>query len=277
MQQYLFEFTIPFLDRVIRIPGYGGVVLLVYLFSVAYMIIAGRKQGIDRFTAWLLVTELFAVGLLGAILWDYIWTPVYGLLGLGLAPIGGDQGLAWMGAVIGTVAFGVWYIRFLKLDLLKVLDLGAPLLLIGYAIGRFACLLGGCCYGRPTSLPWGIVYPEGLPHYCAPAGVSLHPTPIYASLGGLIALGVLVMVRKRLVKPGQVFLVALGLHSLFRIIEEAFRFDHDPLLLSLTVTQLVSVGLVIAVAALLIFSKRFGLRNQAAAPATKAQPEHVEH
>ncbi|MFH2057263.1 MAG: prolipoprotein diacylglyceryl transferase family protein [bacterium] len=261
MHQYLFQFQLPFGDRVFSIPGYGAVLFLVYLISIFYLIRVGRKVGINSFTAVLIITELVAVGILGSMVWDYIWTFALNTLGVGLGPLGGQPGLAWMGAVLGATLFGIWYIRFLKLDLLAVIDLLAPLFLFTYALGRMACLLGGCCYGAPTDLPWGITYPVGLPDYCAPGGVPLHPTPIYAALGGLLALAILLSVRRWLRKPGQMFLVALGLHSLFRSAEEAFRADHSALWLGLSVTQWFSLATALVVAYLLAKSQRFSLRQ----------------
>lgn len=261
MHQYLFKLQLPFIDRVFSIPGYGAVLFLVYLISILYLVRAGRKVGIDSFTAVLIITELVAVGILGSLVWDYVWSFLLNLFGIGLDPLGGQPGLAWMGAVLGAALFGIWYIRFLKLDLLQVIDLLAPLFLFTYALGRMACLLGGCCYGAPTKLPWGITYPTDLPDYCAPGGVPLHPTPIYAALGGLLALVILLAVRRKLQKPGQTFIVAIGLHSLFRIVEETFRADHSALWLGLSVTQWFSLALALFLGYLLLRSERFGLRS----------------
>ncbi len=261
MHQYLFEIQLPFIDRVFAVPGYGVTILLAGMVAVLYLMWKGERVGIDRFTAVLLIVELLAVGLLGSMIWDYLWTFVLNTLGIGLGPLGGQPGLAWMGAVLGATLFGIWYIRFLKLDLTAVLDLLAPLFLITYAIGRCACLLGGCCYGSPTEMPWGITYPLDLPHYCAPGGMPLHPTPIYASLGGLIALGLLFALRRFLQRPGQIFLVALGLHSLFRIVEEFFRADHTTFLVALSLTQWASLASILIVAYLLLVHERFAIRR----------------
>lgn len=259
MHQYLFHFHLPFGGRVFDVPGYGTVLFLTYLVAILYLVKFGRKAKIDSFTAVLLLTELVAVGILGSMIWDYLWTLALKVTGIGMGPLGGAPGLAWMGAIVGSTLFGVWYIRFLKLDLLNVVDLLAPLLLFGYALGRMACLLGGCCYGKPTDLPWGITYPTTLPSYCAPGGIPLHPTPIYAALGGLIALAILLSVRRHLHKPGQAFLLAIGMHSIFRTIEEFFRADHTPLLFGLSVTQLVSVLLALLIAYSLLMTEKFGL------------------
>jgi phosphatidylglycerol:prolipoprotein diacylglycerol transferase len=73
---------------------------------------------------------------------------------------GGLHGLASVGGVwAGLVA--TWFVaRLLRLDPWGLLDVLAPAALLGLAVGRVGCFLGGCCYGRPTLLPWGIVFPE---------------------------------------------------------------------------------------------------------------------
>jgi len=106
---------------------------------------------------------------------------------------GGHHGLASTGAVwAGLVA--TWATaRLLRLDPRALLDLLAPAGLLALAVGRVGCFLGGCCYGRPTSLPWGIVFPElGLP--------PRHPLQLYSAAADLG----LVLLMPRTAPPGAV-------------------------------------------------------------------------
>src|ERR1700726_2641423 len=65
---------------------------------------------------------------------------------------------------------------FLKIPLLEFLDICSPAAAVGYAIGRIGCLLSGDGdYGRPTSLPWGMSFPNGVVATTDP----VHPTPPY--------------------------------------------------------------------------------------------------
>lgn len=80
-----------------------------------------------------------------------------------------NGGLAWQGGLVLGCLAGILYVRKKKLSLSMILDLAAPYLALGQAIGRIGCFLNGCCYGRPVA--WGIYFPVHSNH--------LHPTQIY--------------------------------------------------------------------------------------------------
>src|SRR5687768_546020 len=85
-------------------------------------------------------------------------------------------GMSFHGGVIAAVAAGVLYMRHRKIPLLAMSDAAAPGIALGYTIGRIGCFLNGCCYGTPTDLPWGVVFPH------AEVPVACHPTQLYATL-----------------------------------------------------------------------------------------------
>lgn len=82
-------------------------------------------------------------------------------------------GMSWFGGFAGGVLTGLVVIRRKQLPILPVLAAAAPALAIGHAIGRIGCFLVGDDYGRPTALPWGVAFPEGL------STVPVHPTQLY--------------------------------------------------------------------------------------------------
>src|SRR5687767_23757 len=84
-------------------------------------------------------------------------------------------GLSWFGGLLGGVAVGSWMLRRRRIPWIAGLAAAAPALAIGHAIGRVGCFLVGDDYGGPTSLPWGVAFPEGLP----PTDVPVHPTQLY--------------------------------------------------------------------------------------------------
>jgi phosphatidylglycerol---prolipoprotein diacylglyceryl transferase len=87
-------------------------------------------------------------------------------------------GLSWFGGLIGGVGTGLWLLHRYKVPLVRALAAATPALAIGPAIGRIGCFLVGDDYGRPTDLPWGMAFPEGLP----PTVVRVHPTQLYEAL-----------------------------------------------------------------------------------------------
>jgi phosphatidylglycerol:prolipoprotein diacylglycerol transferase len=95
-------------------------------------------------------------------------------------------GLSWFGGFAGGVLAGLVVIQRKRLPTVAVLAAATPALAVGHAIGRIGCFLVGDDYGRPTNLPWGIAFPEGLP----PTTVPVHPTQLYEA-AALIPLAVL--------------------------------------------------------------------------------------
>jgi len=92
-------------------------------------------------------------------------------------------GFTWSGSVLTTIVAMAFLARHFYIPVLEFMDLCAPPAALGYAIGRIGCLLSGDGdYGVPTSLPWGMSFPNGI----VPTTDRVHPTPIYEFLAGVI-------------------------------------------------------------------------------------------
>jgi phosphatidylglycerol:prolipoprotein diacylglycerol transferase len=87
-------------------------------------------------------------------------------------------GLSWFGGLIGGVGTGLWMLRRRRVPVVRALAAATPALAVGHAIGRIGCFMVGDDYGRPSSLPWAVAFPEGLP----PTSVPVHPTQLYEAL-----------------------------------------------------------------------------------------------
>ena len=144
-------------------------------------------------------------------------------------------GLAWQGGLICALLIGIWFVKKHKLSLPSVLDLVAPYIALGEAIGRIGCFLNGCCYGREVS--WGIYFPVH--------GARLHPTQLYTSAGLLLIFFILKRLRRFPGHDGRIFCTYLLLASLLRFIVEFYRADHDILWAGLSIYQIVSLVIVI--------------------------------
>jgi phosphatidylglycerol:prolipoprotein diacylglycerol transferase len=93
------------------------------------------------------------------------------------------MGFAWFGAVIGGFTALVLLARHYRMSILLMLDVASPAAALGYGVGRIGCLISGDGdYGIPTSLPWGMSFPNGL----VPTTERVHPTPIYEFLAALV-------------------------------------------------------------------------------------------
>jgi phosphatidylglycerol:prolipoprotein diacylglycerol transferase len=164
-----------------------------------------------------------------------------------------DGGLAFQGGLLLAFITALTYIRRHDLAVWSTFDalaLGIPL---GQSIGRIGCFMAGCCYGRPTDLPWGVTYtyPESL----GPLGVKVHPTQLYESLLVLGVFAVLYHLRTRKRFEGQLLGVYFLLAGLVRFGVEFFRGDpRGPALLAgMPVTQVTALGLALAGGVFLLF------------------------
>jgi len=160
-----------------------------------------------------------------------------------------EGGLAIHGGVLGGILAGGAYAWRRALPLRPYLDVAAPSLALGQAIGRWGNFFNEEAFGRPTDLPWKLfISPVHRPLQYAQAEY-FHPTFLYESLWDLVVFGVLVsLLRDRLARaPGALFLAYLGLYSLGRLFTEGLR--TDPLMLgSLRIAQVVSLlGMAVAV------------------------------
>ena len=134
----------------------------------------------------------------------------------------------------------------------RLLDAAAPALLVGQAIGRLGCLSNGDAWGAPTGAAWGIVYWH--PHDLLPAtllGVPTHPYPLYEIGAELLLLGGLWLMRRRLTRPGALFLVtALG-YAVIRFGLTFFR-QETVVLWGLQEAQLLALLTGVAAAVLMV-------------------------
>jgi phosphatidylglycerol---prolipoprotein diacylglyceryl transferase len=160
-------------------------------------------------------------------------------------------GLSWFGGLIGGVGTGLWFLQRYRVSLVRGLAAAAPALAVGHALGRIGCFLVGDDYGRPTDLPWGIAFPQGLP----PVDVPVHPTQLYEAL----ALAVVAWFLFRWRSKGVQDVLVLGRYL---VLAGAIRFSIEfvrinlPVLGPLTWAQLLSLSLVTVGAVLILKSSR---------------------
>jgi len=135
-----------------------------------------------------------------------------------------EGGLVFFGGLIAATVYAFFYFRKHKLNVWKMIDILSPGLVIAHAFGRMGCLAAGCCYGRPTDVPWAIKLNSELVDDNL-KGVPLHPTQIYESLSLFILyFGMLYIFRTKKF-DGQVGLTYFMLYPIIRSIIEIYRGD----------------------------------------------------
>lgn len=183
------------------------------------------------------------------------------------------SGLVWYGGFVLAALTILWLIHRRRMPGWKTADAAAPALALGYAIGRIGCFLVGDDYGVPTSLPWGIAFPRGLPPTTAGAlraqfGVDIapgvpdsqllavHPTQLYETAAALIIWLLGRRLLRARVPAGTTALVLVALLSVERFLVELLRAKDDRFIGGLTLAQLISLGVLAVVAVLWLRRRR---------------------
>jgi phosphatidylglycerol:prolipoprotein diacylglycerol transferase len=193
---------------------------------------AKARLGIEPDTIYDLVFWVVLLGIVGARMfyvllnWSYF---VAEPLEIVMVQKGG---LAWQGSLLAGLIAGVVYIKRKKLPSGKLLDVAAPYIALGHAIGRIGCLLNGCCYGKPAA--WGLYFPIH--------EARLIPTQIFMSLGQVAIFIALRALQPKSRRDGQVFVWYLLLSAIERFVVEFFRDDHQ-LYGGLSIFQYVCIGI----------------------------------
>jgi phosphatidylglycerol:prolipoprotein diacylglycerol transferase len=149
--------------------------------------------------------------------------------------------------------------RWYRLPIWKLFDLVSPLLALGLFFGRIGCYFAGCCYGKETSLPRGVIFTD--PTSLARLNVPLHPTQLYDAVNGLALFLFLLWKEKRKAFDGQIFFFFLLLYSIARFFIEMLRGDPRGFLFRdlLSTSQGIGIFLtILAVFMLFFLKKRYG-------------------
>jgi phosphatidylglycerol:prolipoprotein diacylglycerol transferase len=197
-----------------EVPAYGTfMVLAVAVGILVYYREAAKHRALSENTFYIFVAALVG-GALGAkvpllfLYWREIFLQHAGwsLLVSGRSIVGGLIG----GAVSVIVVKRVLHINERKGNLF------APAIALGVAVGRIGCFLRGCCYGTPTSLPWGVNFGDGIPR---------HPTQLYEALFMLGMFGFLTAIKHKVTQPGALFRILMVGYFSFRFANEFIRVE----------------------------------------------------
>ena len=221
----------------VAIPVYFLVSSLAFIFAMFLLVHRADRSGLSRNRALDIALVLMISGFVGSRLFHVFFEePAYYWERPSLIFDIWSGGFVWYGGALFGALCSIAFLIWKRETLGPWLDLFAPVGALGYAIGRIACLLTGCCYGRVFN--WG-------------GELYRHPTQTYAVVWEFMALAILLFVERRawLRQPGGLFWLWLALHACGRLMMESFRDDpRGPTLEGFSISTCISILLLLIAA-----------------------------
>lgn len=244
------------------INTYGVFLAVAFLSAILVTVRLGARDGLPREKIYDLCLWMLLASLVGSKLLMLLTEPEYRnnllhLLSLDFLRSGG----VFYGGLLGAIITGYLLIKRYKLPWWKTADACAPGIALGSFFGRQGCFAAGCCWGKPTTLPWGVKFTQaGHEITGVPIDAHLHPTQLYESFAMLAVFLLLLWLHKRRAFTGQVILTYALVYSVIRFAIEFVRDDPRGDILGLTTLTGLStsqlISLVVGIAALILFVVR---------------------
>jgi phosphatidylglycerol:prolipoprotein diacylglycerol transferase len=238
------------------IPTYGVLVAIAFLAGLWVTLRLARRARLPAEKITNLAIYCAIAGIIGAKLFmflfdlgDYLRNPaqIFSLETLQAAGV-------FHGGFLVAILFAAFYIHRQRLPVLGSMDVFAPGIALGQAIGRLGCFSAGCCWGRECDLPWGVRFRSD---FAAPVPLNktLHPVQLYESAADLLIFAILYRRAQQKHPAGQIIGLYMVLYSTARFIIEFYRVHEQSLVGPFSLTQWIALGVFIA-GLVILFRKR---------------------
>jgi phosphatidylglycerol:prolipoprotein diacylglycerol transferase len=216
------------------ITPYGIAIALAFIAALWLTVRLAHRRGIEKALVMDVSFYIIIAAIVGARLYFVLqhWGAPY-MHTFGQALMIWDGGLVFYGGFLGGLIAVLIYVKVKKVSLLAFMDILAPATALGYAITRIGCFLNGCCYGAPTNLPWGVVYPPDAPVYSEPnsvaymmQGTPVHPVQLYATIINAILCLFLIWMLGRAKQTGTTAFWYFLIYPVYRFGAEMIRGDN---------------------------------------------------
>ena len=248
-------------------PDYAMMVGLAALLGAALVMRVVRRDGEDAAMQGRALLLAYAAALVGGFAFEWIRALPVAIELHSPAPVLLAGRAAYGGLLAGLLAPAL-YLRLKGRSVVGFLDRAVIPMGVSFALVRVGCFLEGCDYGRPTALPWGVRFPPGSLAAQAHAAMGwipegspslpVHPTELYESILGLVALGLaLPVLLRRNRTGGRAFAVWMSVYAIGRFALELLRADADRgIYAGLSSAQYVSLAIVVALGATILWRRR---------------------
>jgi len=280
MRQVLFE--LPILGG-IKIYGYGMMLVLAFLSSTWLAAWRARREKLNPELILDMAFWVFLLGLVGARLFYSIQYWGRGINSLLDVVQYWKGGIVYYGGILGGAIAFFGFHHFRPFPLRPYFDVLAPSIAVGTFFGRIGCFLNGCCYGDPCHLPWAVAFPPHSPPWerqtrlgiippDAEHSLPLHPTQLYSALDSLLLFFLLSAYYPLRRRDGEVLGVLILAYPISRFLIEYLRNDEGVFLLGLTISQTISVALLLGAFAYWLWLARFPRVRHADLPVAETEP-----
>jgi phosphatidylglycerol:prolipoprotein diacylglycerol transferase len=259
----------------LTIYTYGVLLAAAYLLGLQFALVRARKRNLDASRVMDLGIYIIISALVGAKLLLLVTdfqtfksnpAELFNLL---------REGGVFYGGLLVAVTVALIYIKRVGLPLWTTCDVFAPGIALGHVIGRFGCFFAGCCWGKPTTVPWAITFtsPFAAANVGTPLNVPLHPTQLYEAGAEFLILMFLLLTEKSGRKfAGRTFWLYMLLYAISRYVIEYYRDDPRGTVGPFSTSQFMSLILAPLAVGMLVYLGRFsggpahqGARSQRAA------------
>jgi len=233
-----------------NVYSYGFFVALGFVAGVVLAGLRARKKGIpfER------IVDLFFYSVLSAILGSRILFVLVNLDIYRENPLAvfkiWEGGLVFYGGLVLAIGVSLVYMKWHRLPIWKFADLFSPSIALGLFFGRIGCFFAGCCYGKETSLFWGVTFRDM--NSLARLNVPLHPTQLYEAASSLAIFFFLDRLEGKKTFDGQVFWFFLLLYSTARFFIEILRDDPRGFLFGEMLSTSQGIGILLAMISILM-------------------------
>ena len=230
----------------LTVYSYGVLLAASYLLGLRLAMTRAKRWGLDANRVLDLGIYIIIAALIGAKLmllfvdFDQFRRSPWELLALA------RSGGVFYGGLILAVAVAFWYIARHRMPFWTTCDVFAPGIALGHVTGRLGCVAAGCCYGKPTDVPWAVIFtnPLAAANVGTPLGIPLHPTQLYEAGAELLILVLLLATeRKGKLFAGRTFWSYMFLYAVSRFIIEIYRGDPRGAILGFSTSQFISLVL----------------------------------